>query len=310
MTEFVHDTLPCGIEYAVRPLPRRHLVCFQLRVLAGTSGEPADKLGMARLAEETITKGTARRGGRELSDAFDTIGAGRSSGTGRETTTFNCSVLPEHFERAVALHAEFLRTPTFPQDAFVVNVDLTHQELLALEDDAHSLLGKLLDRQALGSVLGRHPLGENETLAAISRDDVEDHWRASFHAGRMLLAVSGAIEPETVARVFEEQFAGFGDSRPAGRSPAVVEFTPGRFHHHKELEQQQMGISWPGVDATPRRLPGTAGNPGDSVRGDELPAVHGGSREAGFGLLGKRLARNAARNGADLHGGFHHAGPL
>ena len=58
MTEFVHDTLPCGMEYAVLPLPRRRVVYFQLRVLAGTTTDPVDKLGLARIVEETITIGT------------------------------------------------------------------------------------------------------------------------------------------------------------------------------------------------------------------------------------------------------------
>ena len=250
MTEFVHDTLPCGMEYAVLPLPRRRVVSFQLRVLAGTTSEPVDKLGLARIVEETITKGTEKRSGRQLSDAFDAIGAGKSSGTGRETSTYSCTVIPEHFEQAVALHGEFFRTPTFPEDAFKVNVDLTRQELTALEDNAHALSEKLLERQVFGPVLGRHPLGENETLDRISRDDVEAHWRSYFHAGRILLSVAGAVEPEQVAEVFEKHFSSFGPSQRAGRSIFPVEFNPTRTHHPKELEQEQIGICWPGVDAT------------------------------------------------------------
>ena len=250
MTEFVHDTLPCGMEYAVLPLPRRHVVPFQLRVLAGTTVEPVDKLGLARLVEDTITKGTEKRTGPQLSDAFDAIGAGRSSGTGRETSTYTCMVIPEHFEQAVALHAEFFRTPTFPDDAFRVNVDLARQELVALEDDAHALCEKLLDQQAFGPLLGRHPLGEKETLDRISRADVAGHWRSYFRAGRILLAVAGAGEPHRAADVFEKHFSGFGSDRRDGRSTFPVEFSPQRTHQHKESEQEQIGICWPGVDAT------------------------------------------------------------
>ena len=173
MSVTVHDILPCGIEYGVVPLPRRHVVAFQIRVLDGLCAEPAAKLGLARLIAETIDKGTQKRSGRELSDAFDAIGAGHRGGVGRETTTFTCTVLPEHFEQAVALHAEFLRTPTFPEDAFAVNVELAGQELLALEDNAQGLTDKLIGLQAYGPLLGRHPLGERETLESIALDDLE-----------------------------------------------------------------------------------------------------------------------------------------
>ena len=255
MTDVVHDNLPCGIEYAVLPLPQRHVVSFQIRMLSGVCSEPADKLGLARLLAETIDKGTDKRSGRALSDAFDAIGASYGFAVGRETTTFTCTVLPEQFEQAVALHAEFLRTPTLPQDAFDVNVELTRQELVALDDDAHSLADKLIGHKAYGPLLGRHALGEAETVENTTRADIEDHWRVHFHAGRMLVSLAGAVEPQRAADVFEQHFHGYGTSKRAGRDGFPVEFTPGTFHYEKELEQEQIGICWPGVDATDDAYP-------------------------------------------------------
>jgi len=250
MTDFVHDRLPCGIEYAVLPLPQRHVVAFQIRMLAGVVTEPPEKLGLAKLIEETLDKGTAQHTGRELSDAFDAIGAGHGSGTGRETTTFSCTVLPEHFERAVELHAEMLRTPLFPKDVFEVNRELSRQELAALEDDTHGLSDKLITRQAFGPLLGRHTLGELDTLNGIVHDDLQKHWSTHFSAGRMLVAVAGAVEPRQVAACLEEHFAGFADATPRGREACPVEFTARTFHYQKDLEQEQIAICWPGVDAT------------------------------------------------------------
>jgi predicted Zn-dependent peptidase len=246
----IHGHLPCGIEYGVVPLPRRHVVSFQFRILSGVCSEPADKLGLARLIAETIDKGTQQRTGRELSDAFDAIGASPHVGTGRETTTCGCTVLPEHFDRAVALHAEFLRTPTFPEEAFDVAVQLAQQELVALEDDAHGISEKLIGKRAFGSVLGRHPLGEVDTLARIRRDDLEDHWRSNFHSGRMTAAVAGAVDPQHVADVLQNCFDGFGSAAQAGREVFPVEFSPGTTHQAKDLEQEHIGICWPGAGVT------------------------------------------------------------
>jgi predicted Zn-dependent peptidase len=65
----------------------------------------------------------------------------------------------------------------------------------------------------------------------------------------MILAVAGAIEPERVVDVIQEHFDGFGQAEHNGRERFPVEFSPGTAHHHKELEQEQIGICWPGVDA-------------------------------------------------------------
>ena len=245
----VHNTLPCGIEYGLAPLAQRHVICFQIRVLAGIACEPPDKLGLARVLEETLDKGTQRRSGKELLDAFDAIGAASGSGAGRETTTFSCTVLPEHFEQAIALHAEFLRTPTLPEDAFRINIELARQEIDALQDDPQGLVDKFISLQTYGPTLGHDGLGELHTLDCITRDDLEAHWRAHFHAGRMLLSVAGPIEEAQVADVMEKHFEGFGPSQRAGRSPFAIQFTPGVTHHEKQLEQEQIGICWPGVDA-------------------------------------------------------------
>lgn len=250
MDGLIHGCLPCGVEYGVCSLRHRHVVTFEIRVLAGAACEPEDKLGLARVIAETIDKGTQQRSGREISDAFDAIGASRRGGSGRETTTFVCTVLPEHFEQAVALHAEFLGTPTFPEDMCAANLELARQELLALEDDAQSLADKLLSRRAYGPVLGRHPLGEPETLEQIARSDLERHRRSYFCAGRMLVAVAGAIDPARVSDVLQRHFENFGPARRDGRDSYPLLFTPGAAHHAKTLQQEQIGMCWPGVDAT------------------------------------------------------------
>lgn len=250
MTATAHGFLPGGIEYGVVTLPRRHVVSFQIRILAGVSSDPTDRLGLARLVEETIDKATLKHTGRQLSDAFDTIGAGRSSGTGRETITFSCTVLRDHFDRAIELHADFLRSPTFPKDQISVALELARQELFALQDDPQALADKLMGPLAFGPVLGRHPLGELETLARITRDDVEAYWRSYFCSGRMIVAVAGPDDPSKVAATISRHLDGFGNAGRAGRDPVPLEFTPTAQHHHKDLKQQQIAICWPGVAAT------------------------------------------------------------
>ncbi len=249
MTDFIHDTLPCGIEYALTPLPRRHVVSFQLRVIGGLCTEPANRLGLTRLTMETIDKGTERRSGRELSDAFDAIGAVHANATGRESVQFTCTVLPEHLEQAVALHAEMIRTPTFPDDAFRVNVELARQELTALEDDAQGLADKLISARAFGPYLGRHGLGERDAIDQVTREDVLNYWRQNFTTGRMILAVAGPVEPTRIVELFERAFSGFGSAQPDGRAVWPVSFSDGVTHHHKTLEQEQISLCFSAVAA-------------------------------------------------------------
>src|SRR5262249_47182427 len=151
-------------------------------------------LGLAFQTEQTISKGTAKRTGPELSDAFDAIGALHSSWVGRETIGFRCTCLADFLGTAVDLLAETIRTPTFPEDSCRVSIELANQELTALEDDPGELARKLMLRHAYGPLLGRHAYGDRETIANISRDDVVSFWTSNFGARRMQVVSAGPKE--------------------------------------------------------------------------------------------------------------------
>lgn len=250
-----HRFLANGIELAVLPLPGRSLAAMQIRVFAGYACESPEHLGLANVLAEAITKGTERRDARAFNDAFDAIGATHAAAAGRETVTFSCLCLPEFLGQAIALHAEMISTPTFPDDACRMAVELTRQALGALNDDPGELARKLLHDQAYGQPLGRHAYGQTETLARISRREVLDHWRRHFSPRRMQVAVAGAVEPAPVADQLERAFeplsgnvqatAGAGD-RPVFR----LNFAPGRTHHDKDVEQVQIALCLPGSAAT------------------------------------------------------------
>lgn len=247
---YVHRRLSCGIEYAALPLAGRRTVAIDIRVLSGMADEPADRLGLAHLVNETIDKGTQKRSGQELTDAFDAIGAQRSSFVGREATVFRCNCLPEFAEQALLLHVEMLRTPTFSEEACGVAIELAGQELKALEDEPDELSRRLMARRAYGTVLGRHALGERETLGRIGRSDIAEHWRSQFAAARMVVTVGGAVDADGMAAAIDERFAGFGDGSSDGRGAFAVSGSPGRWHHDKELEQEYILMCWAGVPMT------------------------------------------------------------
>jgi len=250
-----HRRLDCGVEFAALEMPGRFTAALNIRVAAGMADEPDDRLGLARIVEETISKGTEGKTARELSDAFDAIGAQTGSGVGRQSTVFRCTCLPEFVDAALALHAEMLRTPTFPDEFCDVAAQLALQELSALEDDPQELTAKLIAPHAYGARLGRHELGEKKTIERITRDDVTAFWRSHFAAPRMQVCIGGDVDVDAVAAAVEKHFAGFGDGAapPAGEFP--VEFSPGIRHHEKALEQEHIVMCWPGVAVTDAEHP-------------------------------------------------------
>lgn len=246
---FHHFRLACGADFAAIEIPGRRTTAYQIRVLTGLVDEPDDRLGIARVVDETLPKGTAKRSAQALSDAFDMLGAQVGSGVGRESFVVRCSCLPEFALDALALHAEMLRTPAFPQEFCDVAIDLARQELRALEDDPQELAGRLIAPHVFGPRLGRHELGTFETLDRIARDDIVAFWQSNFSAARMQITVGGEVDVRRFADRTSELFGDFG-SRNGERPRPGIEFSPGIHHRHKELEQQHILIAWPGLKVT------------------------------------------------------------
>lgn len=249
-----HHRLSNGIELALLPTGRRSVTAVEMRFLAGFAYEPPDRLGLAHVLAETISKGTARRDGRALNDAFDEIGVTHAVTAGRETLTFSFLCLPEFVPRALELHAEMIQEPSLPEDACRVAVDLTRQCVAALEDDPAELAKKYLHRQAYGQPLNRHVYGETDSLLRITRQDIVDHWRRYLRPQRLLAAIAGSFEPSEIVDLFERLFEPSADSgadmAPAQERSFPFEFRPGRMHHTKDLEQEQIAICFPGASAT------------------------------------------------------------
>ncbi|MCK6484141.1 MAG: insulinase family protein [Phycisphaerae bacterium] len=245
--EFFHQRLSNGVELAIERLPGRRTVACDIRMLTGLVDEPDELLGLAHITEQTISKGTAEHSGQALSDAFDAMGIQHASWVGRESFGFRYLCLPEYVGPAFDLHAEMLRLPSFPDESCQVAVALAGQELTALEDEPDELARRELARQAYGSRLGRHALGNARTLRSITRDHVSEFWRTHFGAARLQVVLAGPLEPSRVVDQLERSFAGFGNPPDDGRLPRPIEFSPVRTHRHKELEQEQIHMCWPGV---------------------------------------------------------------
>lgn len=246
----IHTFLPCGVELAAQVLPERQTVALVFRMLTGLIDEPEELTGVGQIVERTLSKGTERYSGQELADAFDQLGAQWATATGRQSMVLRVLCLPEFVPPVIDLVAEMLCRPAFPPDACQVAVELAQQELHHLEDEPHDLLRMLIQRLTLGPVLGRHPGGTPESLARLTPAVIRSHWQRTYHAGRLQVAVAGPVDPQRVMASVERGFAALGARERAGREAAAFEFTPGRAHRAKELEQQYIAITLPGLPRT------------------------------------------------------------
>lgn len=245
--KFIHQHLPCGVEMAVDLLPERQTAALSFRMFAGVADDPPELTGIGGIVERTFAKGTRNFDGQGLADAFDALGAQWSATCGRQSTLVRVVCLPEFVLQVTELVAEMLARPTFPDEACQVAVQLSLEDLIHLEDDPQALLQIAMQRAALGPIFGRNPGGEPETLKRITPALVRKHWQQFYHSGRLQVSAAGPIEAEALAARVEKEFKRLGSAQNAGRNDCAHELEPARVHREKDLKQQYIGISLPGL---------------------------------------------------------------
>lgn len=231
-----------GIRIVIEPMEGAKSAVMAMRFGFGAKDDPLDRLGMARVAEDVLFKGTPSRDAREVFDAFDTLGVRRGSTTQVEHTQFQAQFLPEHFRSVCELYEETFSTASFPGAEVEITKTLTLEELKRLEDSPIQQAMLLTFKAALGEPLGRAPMGEPETLEQITSAGVRRFWTEQCRPESLIFSIAGGIDRETVVSTIEDVFGGWRGDPPLEQETHAVTISDRLVHHEKESEQAHIGI--------------------------------------------------------------------
>ena len=182
--------------------------------------DPQDKPGLASFTGRLVTEGTKTRTALQIAEEGDFIAARPNVGVDREDVIVSLEALTRHWPKALALLADVIANPVFPEQ----EVERVRKERLTdlrrLRDDPNAVA----DRVANGLLYGRetphgHPIsGREEAVGGFTRDELADLHERLIRRGRPTFLIVGDIEAEAAARQLEEAFAGW---QPAETPPAV-----------------------------------------------------------------------------------------
>jgi zinc protease len=187
-----------------------------LTVKAGLAADPPAKAGLAQLAAEAAQEGTTTRSSEQLKREVFALGATLSGSAGQDSTSFQMRGLSETLPRMLALLADVVRNPTFPQAELDLITANTAQQLQAQLASPQYLANRTF-RQAL---FGDHPYARigvtPESLPAIDRASLVEFHKTYYRPNHAFLVVVGDAAPDAVFAAAEQAFG----SWPRGAVPA------------------------------------------------------------------------------------------
>jgi zinc protease len=199
--------LPNGMRVLTILQHEQPAITMRLLVGAGAAEDPQGKAGLAGLVANLLDQGTGTRSAQQIADQIDTIGGALGTGSGSDLSFANVVVMKDSFGPAMELLADVVHNPKFDAEEIDRQKQQAISSLQVSATDPDFVASTLFDRL----VYGFHPYGlpgngTPETLAGITREDLQAFHRRYFVPNNMILAVVGDTTNEEAYAAAEKVF--------------------------------------------------------------------------------------------------------
>jgi zinc protease len=219
-------TLADGADLIVSEKHDLPLISFSITFMGGADQfEPAGKQAVASLTAALLSEGTSTRDAESLSNALQLLGTSVNASVAGESGSISFRSTAAKFPATLAILADMLVNPTFP----AAGLERLRGQRLVQLTQARAQPGTIASRVFPRIVYGAaHPYGRvvtEESLKAITRDDIVAFHKAYYQPGRALVTVVGDTTAASVKPVVEKALAAWSRAgeKPAFTFPAVAE---------------------------------------------------------------------------------------
>ena len=203
-------------------------VSMSLIVDAGATGDPPDKPGLSHLTAVMLPEGTPTMTSQEISEEMEFIGAHLSSAAGYEQVSASTLALTQHRGRAMEILADVVTHASFPDHELERVRKERLVDLRRIGDDPN-----LIAQRAFRALLhGRRtpygsPLtGTEESIGAISRDEIVEQFHRTYAADAATLIVVGDTTRDDVLSLAQARFGHWSAGGQSASSQQTASSAP------------------------------------------------------------------------------------
>jgi predicted Zn-dependent peptidase len=238
--------LPNGLTIVTDPMPQLESAAVGVWVNCGARHETKSQMGVSHMLEHMAFKGTERRSARAIAEEIEAVGGYLNAYTSREQTAFHARTLKADVPLAVDILADILTHPTFEEGEIERERQVVLQEIGQARDTPDDIIFDHLQTAVYpDQPMGWPILGEEATVGAFTRSDLNGYMGANYRAGGMTFIASGAVEHSAVVELVARHF---GDLKTGDEPRSEAAFYRGSdIRVDEELEQVHVTYAFPGV---------------------------------------------------------------
>jgi zinc protease len=213
-----------GARLVVRERPGAPSVSVGFYLDGGRSRESSANAGITQLTVGALRRGAGAMDGEELDRSFEFLGTALGSAVTPDALGVDLDVLSANLAPALALLAEVVLHPTFPE----AGVDEERALQLAAVRRAFDSSTQRPQALALAELWPTHPYGlpaagTEDSVGALSAADLAAWWKSHLAAEEATIVVVGDVAADAARDLVERAFAELprrGATRPVVRQPA------------------------------------------------------------------------------------------
>ncbi len=258
------SVLPSGVRVLTERVPGSQSATVGFWVAVGSRDEAPGTFGSTHFLEHLLFKGTSMRTALDIAVAFDSVGGEHNALTAKEHTCYYAKVRDRDLEMAVRVLADMFASSLLDPEEFENERGVILEELAMADDDPGDVAGE----RFFEAVFGAHPLGRPiggspESIGAVTRDAVWQHYRENYGPRDLVITVAGAVDHDRLVAVAVEALSEAGwdfgaAARPVDRrDPAVdlIERGSPLALVERPLEQVNLYLGGAGLAAADDRRP-------------------------------------------------------
>lgn len=218
-----------GVRVVAFDVPGALLGAVTVLVDAPLAAEPGGREGVATIVANTLDEGTAAYTGEQFSDEIALLGADYGAAAGRSATSLTLDIATGSLPAGLALVAEALTSPAFPDAEVARHVALrlaaiAHQDSVAALRAARALDAACFDPASRASRPGG---GSAATVAPITPDDVRSWYAGAFTPHRTTVVLAADLTGTDPLTLVDDALGGWEPAVAPGDAPVAPVVAPG-----------------------------------------------------------------------------------
>ena len=212
LPKYTRQQLPNGAVVYLVPRAGVPLVNLRVVVKGGAEAELSSGLGTAGLAAQLLRRGTPTRTADQFSNELDSLGGTFTSFANEEATVITSEFLKKDFDQGLALTADAVLHPAFPEDEVKKTLARTLDQLRSAKDNPQAAINLYFRPFFYGP---KHPYGrlaDEVTMGSLTRADVVAYHSRLYTGKNIIVVASGDFDQGMAARSIASAFG----SAPAG----------------------------------------------------------------------------------------------